>query len=380
MNIDSAQAELDLVSSAFDPTIDLYLRGERVDRAMEGLEHSRDDSSATLRIVQDLFDFGSRSEMKKARSVGLQRARKQLDQELQKNRLLILQRYLEVLLADLDYGVKNEEMTVDFLRFSRLQEGYTDFGTYTQVEVLESQAKYQAAFVIRQKANYERQASRRRLANAMGLEDYVPRDLTLPDLSEFLERELPEYNDLLAKVLDANPELEIAKLQVQEAIHTAGSREAKFKPSVQGIIEGKKWQQPIGTRDEATVAIELRVPLYAGSEKRVTQQRNRIAVEQSYANLTSIEFDLRETTLQLWLELNELSTSSVAADVATEYRDYYLDRSRTLYELEVKSDLGDAQAKLLGALRDKSQVDFQTVLVWTQLDLLMGKQVFSHEN
>ena len=58
------------------------------------------------------------------------------------------------------------------------------------------------------------------------------------------------------------------------------------------------------------------------------------------------------------------------------YRDQYMDRARTLYELEESSDLGDAQAELLRALLEIQRSEFNLALTWSEIDALMGNPVY----
>ena len=43
-----------------------------------------------------------------------------------------------------------------------------------------------------------------------------------------------------------------------------------------------------------------------------------------------------------------------------------------MYELELRSDLGDAQAAAAEAMLDSIRVDFERALLWAQLDSLLG--------
>gem|GEM_PF-4632036 len=59
----------------------------------------------------------------------------------------------------------------------------------------------------------------------------------------------------------------------------------------------------------------------------------------------------------------------------TDYRELYMDRSRALYDLEVKTDLGDAMIQISEAhLRDASQ-RFKMTLLIAQLNLLAREPI-----
>jgi hypothetical protein len=62
-----------------------------------------------------------------------------------------------------------------------------------------------------------------------------------------------------------------------------------------------------------------------------------------------------------------------------DYRDLYLDRSRALYEMEVKTDLGDSMVEVSEARLKFAKVKFNTALTWARLDALIGNEVYAVE-
>ncbi|HJP44600.1 MAG TPA: hypothetical protein QGH18_01200, partial [Arenicellales bacterium] len=71
------------------------------------------------------------------------------------------------------------------------------------------------------------------------------------------------------------------------------------------------------------------------------------------------------------LQINQ--AEQAAAFAQEEFRSYYQDRSRALYELELRSDLGDAQAHAAEAMWRSAQVVFERALLWAELDALLGR-------
>ena len=65
--------------------------------------------------------------------------------------------------------------------------------------------------------------------------------------------------------------------------------------------------------------------------------------------------------------------ASYHSTVREDYRSIYQDKSRTLYELEMKSDLGDAQAKVAEAIWMSIKVGFEKVVLWAELDAILGR-------
>ena len=82
---------------------------------------------------------------------------------------------------------------------------------------------------------------------------------------------------------------------------------------------------------------------------------------------------LRQAALEQLLLVDLLEVQQRENSVQIEYRDLRLDRSRTLYELEVKADLGDAMTKQTTARLAQMETDFQLLMSWAVLDALQGK-------
>ena len=61
------------------------------------------------------------------------------------------------------------------------------------------------------------------------------------------------------------------------------------------------------------------------------------------------------------------------------HRDLYLDRSRAIYEMEVKTDLGDAMVRLSEAQLADARNRFARALAWERLKVLTGGPAVAKE-
>ncbi|HCL94912.1 MAG TPA: hypothetical protein DIC24_09855, partial [Gammaproteobacteria bacterium] len=82
---------------------------------------------------------------------------------------------------------------------------------------------------------------------------------------------------------------------------------------------------------------------------------------------------VRQDALSLISDLLVNRAAIVAAEADENYRSYYQDRSRAMYEMEMRSDLGDAQAAAAEAMLEAARVDFEQALLWTELDALLAR-------
>ena len=81
---------------------------------------------------------------------------------------------------------------------------------------------------------------------------------------------------------------------------------------------------------------------------------------------------LRKTVLELVQEIEVLKVAVQSAETRLEFRDQYLDRSRSAYELEIQTDLGDASANMTEAQWHADKVRYDLMLTLGSIDALLG--------
>lgn len=375
LSLQQAQTDIEFFSSSDRLKIDANFVARHVDRA-DYANDVRDDSYAQLQVSHPIYDFGRRQAATAESEIKLGLATHELEYQRQLRRLEIVESFLSVLHADLNYGVEDEKMTIAFLRFNRMREETDLFGSHSEVDVLEHETIYRERFLIRQQAGMERQTTRRQLGLSLGFVDYVPRDLISPDLSAYVTKEVPEYEELLEQVLTSSFAIKNAKLELQQKEAAALVNSSKYKPMISATIEATEWAEPTGSRNSAAAFIQMRVPLYSGAERVTDRKRSELAIEQAQINLEKTEYELRMRVFELWKQLQLYHLDYAAAETRTTFRDQYMDRSRTLYELEERSDLGDAQAELLRSLYELQRIEHGITLIWAHLDVMLGKIIF----
>lgn len=90
-----------------------------------------------------------------------------------------------------------------------------------------------------------------------------------------------------------------------------------------------------------------------------------------------IDMELRQQLLELLLRLEIFNVAEQRNKAETLWRDYYLERSRTFYEQELKSDIGDAMTQQSRVRLQQQQIQFCQALTLAQLNALQGKPVWS---
>ena len=85
------------------------------------------------------------------------------------------------------------------------------------------------------------------------------------------------------------------------------------------------------------------------------------------------ERELRQRVLDLRLRLDNLRILLAGLQIRGDYRELYLARSRALYELEVKTDLGDAMTEITTVHFDRARAEFEWTMTQAELAALRGR-------
>ncbi|WP_040838925.1 hypothetical protein [Thiothrix nivea] len=227
---------------------------------------------------------------------------------LEAQRLEIMQRFFDVLLADSSAVRDNENQAVYYIPLDRTRTRM-ELKEFSELDVAELDAEYQ---VVRQQTSASiasQRLTRSLLAQAINNPLKLPSDLNPPEIGEF-PSEMPTTEELAEASLQSNTWLD-------------------------------------DRRDDAS------------SDERAI-----------------IDMELRQTIIELLLRLDIFRVAAARAESEILWRDYYLERSRTLYEQEVKSDLGDAMTQQSKARLQKQQIQFCRTLALAQLNALQGKPVW----
>ncbi len=368
------QSALAAVERALDPRnwkSELVLDGRTVDKVAIPGHAFRDDSSASLYLRKLLIDFGQSEaalSAAEARHQGLQVAEELGHME---RRLDIMEKFTRVRLADLRYFVDDEDMTLAFLRYDRVRERRELFQEYAEVDEKELETVFRDRLVERTRAAHMQRRARNELALAMGRPGELVDRVVEPDLAAY-QREVPDYDELLAEVLAAHPVVRINRLLVESAQRGVEAAELAGRPELRLNLEATAWSFEVGNRDQYVAGVELSVPLGDRGVRAAELAGRTAELSGVQASALDFEYRLRSEVLELVQRLQELEFELQAAEVNEHYRDLYLDRSRALYEMEVRSDLGDSQARQAEAVWRSARIRFERALIWARLDMMRG--------
>jgi len=334
-------------------------------------DRSNNDSSFRVALTKRLYDFGySEALEKSARLAGDGSEWRHLGAR-QKAHLEIMRSFYDVILSDLQYARDNEAMAGAFIDADRARDRH-ELKRVSDVDLLELEAAYQEALRVRTESEALQRAARSRLAIAMGRPDDLVSALVYPPAPDTASP-LPEYEALLAEVMQGNPELKALRAGVEAAEAGVEAARMGHGPVLSGEIDASVYNRTTNSTHPLGAGLLLEVPLLTGGAKDAGIAAARAELRSSRARLTATQHALRQKVLDLWLGLGNLRRQLEALRVRGDYRELYLDRSRALYEMEVKTDLGDAMTEISALRLDVAYAEFEWMAAQAKLAALAGR-------
>lgn len=331
-----------------------------------------DDSRARLVVTKPLYDFGRTTAQTRAATAAAGAAGERLADTRARRRLTAMSRFFDVVLADLRYAVDNETMASTFVAFDRMRERHS-LGQISDIELLEREHRFQEARSRRAESLARQRTTRVQLALALNRPDAIPADVTPPGALAAWTREPPVFGDIWPRVRAQHPVLRALRREVEAARETVAAERARKRPLLSAGAEAGYYARELASRAERRATLNLRVPLLQGGEDRAVLARAQAQLHAREARLLQAEHEAHAQAWELLQEIEMLRTQREGAKVRSSYRDLYLDRARALYELEQRTDLGDAMIRNTEAAWLAAQIDYRLALAWARLAALLGE-------
>jgi outer membrane protein TolC len=334
------------------------------------------DNSVRLTARKTLYDFGRSSAATEAASSEVSAREAELVTATERRRLEVMSRYFDVLLADMQYTADNELMAVVYVGFDQGKDNYAA-GKISSVELAALETRYQDTLLKRTASAQRQRITRALLANAMNRPGDLPGDLVDPAL-EGNNRILPEYPALLAAMLQNNPRLQ-AHLAMLEA---SGKRQQALRaekgPTLDAEVQAADYSRSAITRDNLSAGLILSWPLYQGSRADARVAREMAQFNKLQAGFDKLKMDLTQSLLETYLDIVQLQGAGrSAAAKQIEHLDLVLERSRGLYEMELKSNLGTAMTDTVEANLRARRTEYQLALDFARLEAMLGKPLLA---
>jgi outer membrane protein TolC len=336
-------------------------------------DQSQGDHRVSLTMRQRLYDFGRTSAQAAAADAALAGSEARYRFALNQYRLAVMAAFFDVLLADLEYARDDEGMATAYVQFDRARQR-NRLGQVSDIDLAELETAYQSSRASRYASDTRRRISRAALASLMNRPTQLPSELATPALAG-LGRDIPDVEPWFEAAETNNTLLTALREEVESARRSLAEAEASDNPVLNGEVEISRYAREAGGYDNWRAGVTLDVPLITGGTTKAQTARRRAELRAAQARLEKQRLMVRQAVVEAWGELGDLKAKRDEMASLSAYRDLYLDRSRALYEQEVKTDLGDAMVRTSDARLKAAQTEFQIALTWARIQALLGQTV-----
>lgn len=316
-----------------------------------------------------LYDFGQTN--KKLDAIEGQLASEQfnyLDVRTQR-RLQILTAFFNVLLSDLGFSRYNEAMATTYISLDRARDR-RKLGQETDLKVLELEIEYERVRGLRFESENLQRETRAFLAELLNTPGQLPSTLAMPKMAG-LDDKLGEVEQFQSMAMRHNYRINALRSRLQAAEKAVVVARASDSATLYGRLQAHQYQGRERQAEEVYAELVLEIPLLE-PKKDSAIATEMAKVYEARAELRKSESQLRQSILKLWHDIEVLQVRRQQMTKLSEFRELSLERSRALYEMEVKADLGNAMVELTEAQYQVTQTDYELALALYKMKILTG--------
>lgn len=318
-----------------------------------------------------LYDFGQTEKLSQAWLLDAQAQSLAVEAAENEFRLMLMQAYFNVLLADMNYRVENEAMAIAFVTLDKIREDHA-LGRVADVKLYQYEKDYQQAFVTRQRAQANLRRSRMLLANTMGRADAVISRVELPQFAN-IPTDMERVEVYLEQAVTNNHEILSLKHSQLAGQQRIGSAQAAKKPR----FRADAWVGQLSSYPEVReghwhAEVSMSMPLFDSGLIQSRVERERAQLQQAQAERMAAEQKVRQQVTDLFFQLSLLNVEQQAIDASKIFAAFNMDYKRALYENEQQSDFGDALVTISQADYDALAFELKRTLLWAQMAFATG--------
>jgi outer membrane protein TolC len=373
-NLEEALANASFAQSNDDVTVNLSGRLRKVGVSEAGDEDEDNDSLVSLFVRKPLYDFGRTGHQNQLAELTVQLRQLEKAYVIEQRELTITQKFFDVLNADNEYLRHNEDLAIGYIQFDKARENQ-ELGLASEIEVLEKQAAYEVIRQNRYHSENQQRLTREILAEELGFTGQPPSDVVLPELVA-ATRITDDVQKLVTQAFRHSLRLKIQQKKLDIAMQAVTVAQHSVGPSLDAELEVSDYAREGATRDDWRASIYFDVPLYYGGRRQSKVDVANARYRQALSELLKVRSEIRVEVLQLWQAIKQNSVRIEGEAINQEYREMYLDRSRAEYELEFKTDLGDAMVQFSDSRMKAYQARFALEMAWRKLEKLIGTEYF----
>lgn len=368
---DAALADRDLANARNDTSLN-FEGILRSGAQKPNMDYYMPDNSVRLVARKTLYDFGRSSSAGEAADYELNAREEALITTRERYRLDVMTRFFDVLLADMQYTADNEIMSLRYVTFDHGRDNLAA-GKISTVDLADLESRFQDALQKRNASMQRQRITRALLANTMNRPGDLPSDLEDPKLTDN-DRKLPDYETLLPVMLANNPHIKAQQALLAASQKRVESFRADKRPTLDAELQASDYSRSALTRDNVSAGLILSWPIWQGNRTDSRVAKEYALSNKAQATLDKMKMDMTETFLETYLQIQQLqSVGRTSAQKKIEHNDLVLERSRGLYEMELRSDLGTSMADTVESGLRARRNEYQLALAFARLEAMMGK-------
>ena len=367
LDIDSKKQQLTDWKNQYDTTarVDLQLaKRSDFDRAIN-------NSHAFIYLEKTLYDqsieIGKNAQISSIDDASLSL------QQLQQNKSIQLARsFFDIVLADLSYETALQRLALSAIREGRIRDDY-EIQSASEVALLEKQVDTQISQIQRIKAESKQIQTRAKLAQLLNIRyEDRPDEVVKPNYSAVFKKDLAEFsfyqeklkNNLKLKQLEQS--LQAIKREISQQKSNLGIViNSSARLGEQGYLREKNGQWRAG--------LQLSMPFGTDANKDSKISQLLIQSKKKQLDIDTLQQQLLGQALEYYLELGALRQIHKALVIELDYRDLHLEKARANYEMEIKSDIGDAMTNYTDSERKLAENEFNYMITLKKLHHLIGE-------
>lgn len=366
-----ALAEQEAAASRSDLSVNLEAGLRRV-RPSIGADSSLSDNTFKLNARKNLYDFGRTALSEQAAKAVVEARENGLLEARDRRRIEVMTRFFNVLAADMQFASDSEFTAVAYVSAENARDR-AKVGQVSAADIAELEHRYQESAVRRNASQARTRFARAQLANAMNQPGQLAAELEDPKLTAN-NLTLPDYEILLPVMQEYNPRLRTQFALLEASRQRMEALRAENSPMLDVEVEAAGYSREAVIRDNLRAGVVLTWPVYQGRRVSAQLAREQARFHKLQAEADKLGMDLAEALLEVWAEVDQLQRSvRAAARKQVEYRDLALEKARGQYEVELKTNLGDAMAATVEAKLRERRTEYQLALAFARIEALLGK-------
>ena len=298
-----------------------------------------------------------------------------LKNELQKEKINYMKSYFDVLISDLFFQYQSERIVPIYSKKSKADDKKALLRT-SDIEVYKTTSDLLIAQDAMLSAKENKSITRSILANMINVDEYNLTSISKPNIKFYWDKKKLDIEVLKPKMYKNNLNLKILNQQLKEIntkitnlshnnnINISANAKVGSEPRLNNSNDDIRWQ----------ASVNLSIPLYDNNKDTFTIRKLKISQNKLKININILKQKLNKELLNILLNIQKNKRIKKALYSKFDYADLNSEKSRALFEIDRKSDLGNSLTLETQVLYEFRKNEYNYVINNEKLNLLIGEK------